>query len=268
MVLLKGHDERGFVFYTNAGSRKGGEIAANPRRAAVSWKTLRRQVRVEGAVSPVTAAETAAYFATRSRESQLGAWASDQSNPLPRRATLDERYAEIVRRFEGQDVPCPPNWGGFRVAPERFEFWRDGAHRLHERRTFARVRGGWTTGCSTRDAVAPVTQLFHEGHAHAHDHDAHGHGPRAISTRTSRLADDARRAGQRRHGLVPARAQGLRVVDHRLGRHAGVARRHRARPHRSLVCSTASASPPCPPITTTASGTARPRRLPPCSRWR
>lgn len=147
MVLLKGHDERGFVFYTNAGSRKGGEIAANPRAALLfHWKTLRRQVRVEGAVSPVTAAETAAYFATRSRESQLGAWASDQSNPLPRRATLDERYAEIVRRFEGQDVPCPPNWGGFRVAPERFEFWRDGAHRLHERRTFARVRGGWTTG--------------------------------------------------------------------------------------------------------------------------
>ena len=147
MVLLKGHDERGFVFYTNTGSRKGGELAANPRAALLfHWKTLRRQVRVEGAVAPVTQAETAAYFATRSRESQLGAWASSQSDPLAGRATLEERYAAMVARFQGVEVPCPPFWGGFRVVPERFEFWRDGAHRLHQRLTFARNRGGWTTG--------------------------------------------------------------------------------------------------------------------------
>ena len=147
MVLLKGHDERGFVFYTNTGSRKGGELSANPRAALLfHWKSLRRQVRVEGRVAPVTAAETAAYFASRSRESQLGAWASSQSDPLIGRGTLEERFAAIVARFEGQDVPCPPFWGGYRVAGERFEFWRDGAHRLHERLIFARGRGGWTSG--------------------------------------------------------------------------------------------------------------------------
>ena len=147
MVLLKGHDERGFVFYTNSGSRKGGELSANPRAALLfHWKSLRRQVRIEGTVSPVAQAETDAYFASRSRESQLGAWASSQSEALAARATLEERFAAIVARFDGQDVPCPPFWGGYRVSGERFEFWRDGAHRLHERLTFARTRGGWTQG--------------------------------------------------------------------------------------------------------------------------
>ena len=147
MVLLKGHDARGFVFYTNTGSRKGAELAVNPRAALLfHWKTLRRQVRVEGAVSPVTPGETAAYFATRSRASQLGAWASNQSRVLDRRSTLEERYQDLVARFEGQDVPNPPFWQGFRVSAETFEFWRDGAHRLHERLTFTQAQGGWTQG--------------------------------------------------------------------------------------------------------------------------
>jgi pyridoxamine 5'-phosphate oxidase len=148
MVLMKGHDERGFVFYTNMDSRKGNDLAANPRAALLfHWKSLRRQVRVEGPVEPVSAAEADAYFATRGRDSQLGAWASDQSRPLDARATFEARFAEMKARFEGADVPRPPRWSGYRVVPERIELWQDRAHRLHERRLFTRdEEGGWREG--------------------------------------------------------------------------------------------------------------------------
>lgn len=148
MVLMKGHDERGFVFYTNMDSRKGGELAANPRAALLfHWKSLRRQVRIEGPVEPVSDAEADAYFATRSRDSQLGAWASEQSRPLDARATFEARYEAMRRRFEGKDVPRPTRWSGWRVVPERIELWNDRAHRLHERRLFTKLDGGgWTEG--------------------------------------------------------------------------------------------------------------------------
>lgn len=146
MVLMKGHDARGFVFYTNRQSRKGGDLAANSRAALLfHWKSLRRQVRVEGPVEPVAAAEADAYFATRGRDSQLGAWASDQSRPLDRRETFEARYQEMAARFEAADVPRPPHWSGYRLMPERIEFWTDRAHRLHERRLFVRnEKGGWS----------------------------------------------------------------------------------------------------------------------------
>jgi len=147
MVLLKGHDERGFVFYTNRDSRKGGDLDANPQAALLfHWKSLRRQVRVEGPVSCVAPQEADAYFATRSRDSRLGAWASDQSRPLDCRETFEARYEEMRRRFAGTDVPRPPRWSGFRVAPERIEFWTARAHRLHERRLFTRIGDIWSEG--------------------------------------------------------------------------------------------------------------------------
>ena len=148
MVLLKGHDARGFVFYTNMDSRKGGELAANPQAALLfHWKSLRRQVRIEGAVVPVSDAEADAYFATRARDSQLGAWASEQSRPLDARETFEARYQAMKARFEGGDVPRPPRWSGWRVVPERIELWNDRAHRLHERRLFTRrADGGWSEG--------------------------------------------------------------------------------------------------------------------------
>lgn len=147
MVLLKGFGPDGFVFYTNMDSRKGAEIAANPRAALLfHWKSLRRQVRVEGPVEPVGDAEADAYFATRSRDSQLGAWASYQSRPLDARSTFEKRYEDMRRRFDGQDVPRPARWGGFRVKQELIEFWDDRPHRLHERRVFTAAVDGWKEG--------------------------------------------------------------------------------------------------------------------------
>jgi pyridoxamine 5'-phosphate oxidase len=147
MVLLKEHGPGGFTFYTNLDSRKGVEISANARAALLlHWKSLRRQVRIEGPVAPVLDTEADAYFNTRSRDSQLGAWASWQSRPLDTRATFEKRYEEMVRRFEGEAVPRPPRWSGFRVTPELFEFWSDRPHRLHERRVFAPVGGAWQEG--------------------------------------------------------------------------------------------------------------------------
>ena len=147
MVLLKGHGADGFTFFTNAGSEKGNDLAANPAAALLfHWKSLRRQVRVEGPVERVSEAEADSYFATRGRDSQLGAWASDQSRPLDKRATFEARFEEARQRFDGQQVPRPPYWTGFRVVPERIELWEDRPHRLHHRRLFSRVEGGWSEG--------------------------------------------------------------------------------------------------------------------------
>ena len=143
-VLLKGVDARGFVFYTNANSRKGRELRENPRASLIFfWQSVFEQVQVEGPVEPVSGEESDAYWATRRRESCIGAWASDQSAPLASRGELDARYAELERRFAGAEVPRPPHWRGYRVVPERIEFWRPGDHRLNERECYERTDAGW-----------------------------------------------------------------------------------------------------------------------------
>ncbi|MEY3373229.1 MAG: Pyridoxamine 5-phosphate oxidase, partial [Pseudomonadota bacterium] len=146
-VLLKGFDERGFVFYTNFSSRKGRQLAANPQAALLfHWRHLSEgvQVKIEGTVEPVSAEEADAYFANRPRGSQIGAWASLQSQPLASREQFEQRYADVEKQYEGAPVPRPPHWSGFRVVPERIEFWYGAQFRLHERQCYERNNGVWS----------------------------------------------------------------------------------------------------------------------------
>lgn len=139
MVLLKGADRRGFVFYTNLESQKGGQLAENPHAAlCFHWKSLRRQVRVEGPAMPVTAQEADDYFQSRHRDSRIGAWASQQSRPMEGRWELEKRVAMFVAKFNIGHIPRPPHWSGYRIVPQRIEFWRDRPFRLHDRQVFTR----------------------------------------------------------------------------------------------------------------------------------
>lgn len=148
MVLLKGHDARGFVFYTNLESQKGGELADNAQAAlCFHWKSLHRQVRVQGPISAVSDAEADAYFNSRGRQSRIGAWASQQSRPLAKRAELEAAFAKIDAQYPDEDIPRPPHWSGRRITPLRIEFWQDGDHRLHDRLVFKRASAdaAWET---------------------------------------------------------------------------------------------------------------------------
>jgi len=146
-VLLKGFDHRGFVFYTNFSSRKGRQLAANPQAALLfHWRHLREgvQVKIEGTVEPFSAEEADVYFASRPRGSQIGAWASLQSQPLASREQFNQRYADVEKQYEGAPVPRPSHWSGFRVVPERIEFWYGAQFRLHERQCYERSNGVWS----------------------------------------------------------------------------------------------------------------------------
>ncbi len=144
MVLLRGWGPQGFVFFSNYESRKAGELEANPRAAlVVHWAAIGRQIRIEGAVARAADAESDAYFATRDRGSQIGAWASAQSRPIPDRATLEREVAELSGRFGEAAVPRPANWGGYRLTPSAFEFWQHAENRLHDRFLYTPADGAW-----------------------------------------------------------------------------------------------------------------------------